>query len=146
MIELGNNYFIDTDEYQYIVKKWIAFDKNGDDCYKILSYHQTLTQALESVMRKYQRSIVSESTMTLKDTIDEFLEEFPYIKQGIDLILKEVANRESLINTITEGLTGLMQGLTDGIEKAQEEGVDNNLLKLMDMFKTWKDTQETSEE
>ena len=77
---------------------------------------------------------------------DEFLEEFPYIKQGIDLILKEVANRESLVNTITEGLTGLMQGLTDGIEKAQEEGVDNNLLKLMDMFKTWKDTQETSEE
>ena len=72
MIELGNNYFIDTDDYQYIVKKWIAFDKNGDDCYKILSYHQTLTQALESVMRKYQRKIVSESTMTLKDTIDEF--------------------------------------------------------------------------
>jgi len=77
---------------------------------------------------------------------DEFLTDFPYIKQGVNLILKEVARRESLVNTITEGLTGLIEGMTEGIEKAQEEGADNNLLKLMDVFKSWKDTQETSDE
>lgn len=77
---------------------------------------------------------------------DEFLEKFPYIKQGIDLILKEVARRESLVNTITEGLTGFIEGLSNGIVKAQEEGTDDNLVKLMDVFKSWKDTQETSDE
>lgn len=77
---------------------------------------------------------------------DELLTEFPYIRQGVDLILKELANRESLVKTITDGLTGLIEGMTEGIEKAQEEGTDNNLLKLMDVFKTWKDTQETSDE
>lgn len=72
MIELGNNYFIDADEYQYIIKKWIAYDKNGQDVYKILSYHGTLEKALECVMRKYQRNIVAETTITLRETIDEF--------------------------------------------------------------------------
>ena len=72
MIDLGQNYYIDADEYQYMVKKWTGYDKDGTDIYKILSYHSTIQMALESVMRKYQRSIVSENTMTLKDTIDEF--------------------------------------------------------------------------
>ena len=72
MIDLGQNYYIDADEYQYMVKKWTGYDKDGTDVYKILSYHSTIQMALESVMRKYQRKMISESTITLRDAIDEF--------------------------------------------------------------------------
>ena len=72
MIDLGQNYFIDADEYQYMIKKWCAFDKDGNDVYKIISYHSTIEMALESLMRKYQRTIVSEETITLTQALKEF--------------------------------------------------------------------------
>lgn len=72
MIDLGQNYYIDADEYQYMIKKWTGYDKDGTDVYKIMSYHSTIQMALESVMRKYQRQMISESTITLRDAIEEF--------------------------------------------------------------------------
>ena len=50
MIDLGQNYYIDADEYQYMVKKWTGYDKDGTDIYKILSYHSTIQMALKCGM------------------------------------------------------------------------------------------------
>lgn len=77
---------------------------------------------------------------------DSLLKEFPYIQKGIDLIQAQIAEKESLLNTIVDGVGAVIDGFTEALNEAQESNENINLSQLMNMFKSWKDGQESSDE
>lgn len=67
-----NELYIDSDENQYIVRKYDYTNKEGERVYKAITYHQTLKQCIQSLIRHNQYDIVSEKDMTLKEALNEF--------------------------------------------------------------------------
>lgn len=77
---------------------------------------------------------------------DDLLKEFPYIQKGIDLIQAQIAEKESLLNTIVDGVSVVIDGFTKALNEVQESNEDGNLSQLINIFKSWKDEQESSDE
>ena len=66
MIHVFDDYYIDADEYQYILKQDMhRKDKKNNDVYKAISYHKTIFNALWSLRDKTHREITSGNDIEL---------------------------------------------------------------------------------
>ena len=74
MIKVKGNYYIDADTYCYMVRKFTGYDKENEPQYTTLTYHSSLNEALESILKRLERSLVSENDMTLSDALEKFKE------------------------------------------------------------------------
>lgn len=81
-IKLGD-YFIETDERQFKVKKYIGKDKDGEkDLYKTYAYCTTLTGALKFIPQQVLRD--NEDINIIKDKLSQIEQEIKAIeKSGI---------------------------------------------------------------
>ena len=82
-IKLGD-YFIETDERQYKVKKYIGKDKDDKDLYKTLAYCTTLTGALKFIPEQVIRE--NEDINIIKDKLAQIEQEI----KAIDKFEEEV--------------------------------------------------------
>lgn len=95
MIKVTEKLFIDGDEYQYIVKKYLGDSKkDGTPMYAALTYHTNLEDALESILNRQQRLVVSQNDMDLTET----LEKFKSLKNEILGVLEDVRKVEVIKN------------------------------------------------
>ena len=84
-IKLGD-YFIETDERQYKVRKYIGKDKDGKDVYKSIAYCNTFSYALK---------FISEQTIRDNDDINIIIDKLTKIGaeiKDIDKYIKENQN------------------------------------------------------
>jgi hypothetical protein len=93
MIRIGDRYMIDADEHCFTVSDIMVRGENtkkpGEEYLRPISYHGTLTEALQSISRRMQRQIVSEKEqITLADAI------------------RRMRDVESRIGRMIEGRTG----------------------------------------
>lgn len=75
---------------------------------------------------------------------DELLELCPYIKQGIELIQKEVERRESLSLAMAQMIDGLLPDITKTIETFKMADIDPKLKENILQFLTEHKTGETN--
>jgi hypothetical protein len=71
-IKIGD-YFIETDERQYKVKKYIGKDKDDKDLYKTLAYCTTLSGALKFIPEQVIRE--NEDINIIKDKLTQIEQE-----------------------------------------------------------------------
>ena len=77
-IKLGD-YFIETDERQYKVKKYLGKDKDGEkDLYKTLAYCTTLAGALKFMPEQVIRD--NEDINIIKDKLTQIEQEIKAMK------------------------------------------------------------------
>ena len=81
-IKLGD-YFIETDERQFKVKKYIGKDKDNKDLYKTYAYCTTLTGALKFIPQQVIRD--NEDINIIKDKLVKIEQEIKAIKEGSNL-------------------------------------------------------------
>ena len=85
MIELIDGYFIDADEHNYIVCKKV---KNITDkmkkTYTPISYHTTVTSAIEYVARRLTRERVHNTPLTIREAVAAFGEVEQHMKNIMD--------------------------------------------------------------
>lgn len=75
MIKLNNNWVIDSDGCQYILKQDTgAIDKRGEKVYRSTSYHASVEQALCKLIKMEQMNYIEENEITLKEAINKFQE------------------------------------------------------------------------
>lgn len=67
-----NELYIDADENQYTVKRYLGTDKDGEIVWRYLSYHQTLKEALKSIIRHKQYQVIMDGDFTLAQALEEF--------------------------------------------------------------------------
>lgn len=84
-IKLGD-YFIETDERQYKVKKYIGKDKDGKDLYKSIAYCTQLCETLKFIPQQVVRS---------NDDISVILSKLNEIEQEIKAIDKYIKENEN---------------------------------------------------
>lgn len=85
MIKFEDNICIDSDGLQYITKKYCGLDKNNEPTYRVISYHNTLKQAISRLIQLRQYNLVSEKELTLEQALNEFKR----IADETEQILKE---------------------------------------------------------
>ncbi|MGG7057580.1 hypothetical protein ACQPUZ_04710 [Clostridium tertium] len=106
-IKLGD-YFIETDERQFKVKKYIGKDKDGEkDLYKTYAYCITLSGALKFIPQQVLRD--NEDINIIKDKLSEIEQEIKvideYIKSNENYKERyEELNRYIEINYESEGV------------------------------------------
>lgn len=76
MIKIKNNFIVDSDENQFILKEiGTVQDKNsknyGEETYTVLGYFGTLEQALWGLEKILSRRAIKLKTYTLKQAIEE---------------------------------------------------------------------------
>ena len=91
MIKVTEDYFIDADESQYILKKDMhRKDKNGNDIYSNLAYCGTIKRCLERLCEILNRKDIEAKDMTLSEAIKMFNDrnkEFAELMSGIKEVL-----------------------------------------------------------
>ena len=83
-IKVGD-YFIETDERQFKVKKYQGQDKDGNDTYKTLAYCTTLTGALKFIPQQVLRGCddinkIVNSLFEIEKDIEDFKNKYGEIK------------------------------------------------------------------
>ena len=83
-IKLGD-YFIETDERQYKVRKYQGQDKDGNDTYKSIAYCTTLAGALKFIPQQVIRenneiNKIVNSLFEIEKDIEAFKEKYREIK------------------------------------------------------------------
>ena len=71
MIKINENLYIDADDNQYMLRKFIGKDKDGEDIYKTITYHRTLKEVFLAVIRQRQYKLVG--TSILSTTIENLV-------------------------------------------------------------------------
>lgn len=84
-LKLGD-YFIETDERQYKVKKYIGKDKKGNDLYKSIAYCTEFTTALKFIPQQAIRE--NEDISIVLSKLDEIGQDI----RAIDKYIKENEN------------------------------------------------------
>lgn len=78
MIKINKKWYIDADKNEYIlVKKYKAKNQKTGEEYiadKQISFHPTVSSALNNFIRLHHRKIVAEQELSLKEAIDQFKE------------------------------------------------------------------------
>lgn len=72
MIKVDNDYYIQADPDRYIVMKYQGKSKKGEDAYKTLSYHSSLKNAIEYIIKYKQREFINDNNVDLKEALDQF--------------------------------------------------------------------------
>ena len=73
MIHIKDDYYIDADAYQFILKQDMhKKDKEGRDVYDSISYHATVEQALRSYVRLQMRGYASKPDIEIGEALDFF--------------------------------------------------------------------------
>lgn len=72
MIKVTKDLYIDADVYGYQVKKFTGYDKENNPQYASLTYHSSVVEALDAILKRLQRLSVSENDMTLMEALDKF--------------------------------------------------------------------------
>lgn len=85
MIKINENLYIDADDNQYMLRKFIGKDKDGEDIYKTITYHRTLKEVFGAVIRQRQYKLVADNELTLQ----EALKDFKQIEEETEKMLKE---------------------------------------------------------
>lgn len=76
MIHVFDDYYIDADEYQYILKQDMHRKdkrKKNDgsveeyDAYKVISYHKTISSAISAIIAENYREIASDKNVELRE-------------------------------------------------------------------------------
>ena len=97
MIHIKDDYYIDADAYQFILKQDMhKKDKEGRDIYDSISYHATVEQALRSYVRLQMRGYASKPDIGLGEAIDYF--------ETMMRELVERANQERMLLELEETL------------------------------------------
>ena len=78
MIKINKKWYIDADKHgNILVKKVKAKNKKTDEEYiadRQVSFHSTVSSALQYFVRLHHRKLTEETDMTLKEAIDKFKE------------------------------------------------------------------------
>lgn len=85
MIKIDENLSIDADDNQYMLRKFIGKDKDGEDVYRTITYHRTLKEVFMAVIRQRQYKLVAENELSLH----EALKGFKQIEEETELMLKK---------------------------------------------------------
>lgn len=85
MIKINENLYIDADDNQYMLRKFIGKDKDGENIYKTITYHRTLNEVFVAVIRQRQYKLVAENKLTLQ----EALKGFKQIEEETEQMLKK---------------------------------------------------------
>ncbi len=89
-IKLGD-YFIETDERQYKVKKYIGKDKDKNDLYKTYAYCTTLSGTLKFIPQQAIRD---------NDDISVVLDKLTQIEQDIKAITNDMINSQERLEDL----------------------------------------------
>ncbi len=74
MITINDRWYIRADEYQYILCRK-DYNKKKDETYETThGFYGTLSAALEALIRRFHREVVSEGTYDLKAAIKAYIE------------------------------------------------------------------------
>ena len=93
MIRIDDKYAIQADSNCYSVSR-IMKNKNGKEYIQPLTYHSTLSEAFESIIRREQREMVESTDLSLNQAIKEFKR----IQDELCEILKGISEKESVDN------------------------------------------------
>ena len=78
MIRINKKWYIDADRHGYILCKTVkAKNKKTGEEYmtdRQISFHPTVSAAMQYFMRLHHRKLTEETDMTLKEAIDKFKE------------------------------------------------------------------------
>ena len=72
-IKLTKGFFIEPDEFQYILKqRYNAEDKEGNkkEAVKTISFHRTISQAIEKYLRMLQNVLTDDKAVTLREYVN----------------------------------------------------------------------------
>lgn len=73
MIHIKDDYYIDSDAYQFILKKDLhRKDKDGEDVFDTLGYFATFEQAIRGYQREEQRNYASKPNIEVGEAFDFF--------------------------------------------------------------------------
>lgn len=89
MIKINENLYIDADDNQYMLRKFIGKDKDGEDIYKTITYHRTLKEVFVAVIRQRQYKLVAENKLTLQKALKGFKQIEEETEQMLKKYIKE---------------------------------------------------------
>lgn len=98
MIHVKDNLYINSDSYCYIVQEK-SLNKNGEEVFNNITFHPTITSAVESVMKEYQRKMVASGNLSLEETFAKLQELNVEFKALLNIINKQ----ENLIEKPKKG-------------------------------------------
>lgn len=90
MVKINEKYVIEADSNCYSVSI-LKTSKKGKQYPQPISYHTTMSEAFESIVRREQRALVESNDMDIKEAVKEFKS----IQDELCEILKVISEKET---------------------------------------------------